>query len=296
METLNVEMRSTIGGAEEHPPAIGRGRRGSRSSSAAALVLGAGFALCALSGMAADEGSTSDGSVPSTASLDDTREVMKRWIEQQQLISKERAEWQQGKEILSARVELLKKEIATLQEKISEAKTKVSASESEVSKAQTEDQVLAAAQAQLADAVEGMELKIREMFKSLPDPVQARVQQLYQRIPTETTTKAPVVAERFQNVLGILNEVNKSNNEISFSQEVRTLANGNPAEVRAIYIGLAQAYFVNSQGNEAGIGRPTPLGWTWESSKTIAHDVLNALDILQGKQSPAFVPLPVKIQ
>ena len=77
--------------------------------------------------------------------------------------------------------------------------------------------------------------------------------------------------------------------------EVHDLADGKPSEVQALYIGLAQAYFVSARG-EAGIGRPGPDGWKWVPSKTVAADVLNALEIFQGKQSPAFVPLPVKLQ
>jgi len=103
------------------------------------------------------------------------------------------------------------------------------------------------------------------------------------------------ISERFQNILGILNEVNKANNEITVAYEVHNLSDGKPSEVQAIYVGLAQAYFVSARG-EAAIGRPGPDGWTWEPSKTVAGDLTTALEILQGKQSPAFVPLPVKLK
>ncbi len=97
------------------------------------------------------------------------------------------------------------------------------------------------------------------------------------------------------NVLGILNEVNKANGEITVTFEVRELAGGKPSEVRVLYVGLAQAYYVSASG-EAGIGRPSPAGWVWEPSKAVANDVLTALEIVQGKHTPAFVPLPVKFQ
>jgi hypothetical protein len=76
---------------------------------------------------------------------------------------------------------------------------------------------------------------------------------------------------------------------------VHTLAGGKPSEVKAIYVGLAQAYYVGSNG-EAGIGRPRAEGWQWEPSNAIATDVLTTLEIVQGTHSPAFVPLPVKLQ
>ena len=106
---------------------------------------------------------------------------------------------------------------------------------------------------------------------------------------------AHVAMKNVQNVIGILNEVNKANNEILVNFEVHTLADGKPSEVKAIYVGLAQAYYVSAKG-DAGIGRPSADGWKWEPSKSVAGDVLMALDILQGKHTPAFVPLPIKIQ
>jgi hypothetical protein len=48
---------------------------------------------------------------------------MGKWIETQQILSKERNEWQQGKEILLGRLELVKKEVASLEEKIAEAQS-----------------------------------------------------------------------------------------------------------------------------------------------------------------------------
>jgi hypothetical protein len=62
-----------------------------------------------------------------------------------------------------------------------------------------------------------------------------------------------------------------------------------------MYVGLAQAYYV-SAGGEAGIGKPGADGWKWQPSKAIANDLLTALDIIQGKHSPAFIQLPVSIQ
>ena len=103
------------------------------------------------------------------------------------------------------------------------------------------------------------------------------------------------IAERYQNVIGILNALNKANGEVTINFEVHELAGGKPCEVKVIYVGLAQAYYVSS-GGDAGIGQPTEDGWKWEPKKEIAGDVLRALEILQGKQSPAFVPLPVRMR
>ena len=63
-------------------------------------------------------------------------------------------------------------------------------------------------------------------------------------------------------MLGILNEVNKANSEMTVVYEVRALPDGTNAEVQCIYVGLAQAYYISPRG-EAGIGRPSEDGWKW---------------------------------
>lgn len=232
---------------------------------------------------------------PATPTLDETRIVMDKWIETQQIISKERKDWQQGKEILTGRVNLVKGEIELLQEKIKAADTAITETETKRSEFVAQIDQLKATDAAMADKLTAMEDEIRKLMVQLPFPISEKLQPLYQRIPADPAKARISVAERLQNVLGILNEVNKSNNEIFVNFEVHTLADGKPAEVQVIYVGLAQGYYISAKG-EAGIGRPTPEGWKWEATPESAEAIMSALEIMQGKKSPAFMPLPVTIQ
>jgi Protein of unknown function (DUF3450) len=238
---------------------------------------------------------TRAASRPAILELKDTRSSMGKWLETQQIISKEGKAWQQEKDILLGRIEVVKQEVASLEEKIKQAEVSVAEAEKKKAGFVGENDHLKATAERLTATVTRLEGEVRRVFKRLPEPVAARVQPLYQRIPQDPANTKIAIAERFQNVVGILNEANKANNEILVNYEVHTLADGKPSEVKAIYVGLAQAYYVSAQG-EAGIGRPTDDGWKWEPSKAVAADVLTALDILQGKHSSAFVPLPVKVQ
>ncbi len=257
------------------------------------LILG----LCLLSSvaMSADESPGSPDGVKSPPTLEETRVMMGKWIETQQIISKERKDWQQGKEILLGRIDLVKKEIASLEEKTRQAQSHATEADTKRGDLVTENEELKATGLQLVEAVKGMEVKVHRLFKSAPEPIQKKLDTLHQRIPEDPNTTRISIAERFQNVLGILNELNKANNEIAVNFEVHELADGKPSQVNVIYVGLTQAYYVSNSG-EAGMGRPTPEGWKWEPSKAIARDVVTVLDILQGKHSPAFVPLPAKVQ
>lgn len=264
-------------------------------SAAWKVVVTAGLCLVAPGAMSVSQvpGNGDPASVPPT--LQETRLVMGKWIETQQIISKERNEWVQGKEVLTSRLDLLRREIGVLEEKIKVAEASVAEADLQRAELLSQEESLKFTGTQLADAATKMERDVIRLFRSLPQPVQSKLQPLHARIPEDPVNPRVSVAERFQNVLGILNELNKVNNEISVTYEVRNLADGKPSEVRAMYVGLAQAYYL-SAGGEAGIGRPGAEGWTWEPSAGVANDVLLALEIIQGKQTPAFVPLPVKLQ
>jgi hypothetical protein len=257
---------------------------------ALAVSIGGLIGLLAMS--PAQDADTSDAAAPT---LEETRLIMGKWIETQQIISKERNEWQQGKDILIGRIDLVKREIASLEEKIQQAQSSVEESDRKRDALLVENERVKEAGVLLADAVTRMEIEVKRLLQSIPQPIQERLEPLHQRIPEDAATTRVSTAERFQNVLDILNELNKVNNEITINYEVHTLADGRPSEVKAIYVGLAQAYYVSARG-EGGIGRPTENGWTWEPAPDVSRAVMTALDIVEGKQTPAFVPLPVKLQ
>lgn len=287
MDGMGMTMESD---ATRRSPRPGRSRQ--VRNAVAGLVLAAGL----LGAASISARQPSDDLAPDAdTSLGQTRLAMGKWIETQQIIARERNEWQQAREVLTGRLDLVRQEIATLNEKIAQAQSNVGQAEQQRHELQAQNAELKATAARLGQAASGLESGVRELYELTPEPVRARLQPLVQRIPEDPSSTRVSVAERFQNVLGILNELNKSNHDISVNYEVRTLSSGKPAEVKVVYVGLAQAYYVSS-GGEGGIGRPARGGWDWEPSNAVAADVLQALEILQGKHTPAFVPLPVKIQ
>ena len=58
----------------------------------------------------------------------------------------------------------------------------------------------------------------------------------------------------------------------------------------------APAMAEDSPKGEAGIGRPTEDGWKWEPAPGAANQILLALEVIEGKHVPTFVPLPIKIR
>jgi hypothetical protein len=232
---------------------------------------------------------------PGAGSLESARETLARWVETQKIISREKKDWQQAKELLVSRIEVLKKETSTLEEKLQQARAELGTSQKARSEQLAERDRIKGLTAGLALHAGELEVKVRGLVAGLPESLRERVMPLYQRIPPDPLTAKVSPAERYQNILGILNELNRLNSEITVVSEIRPLSDGRPSEVKSVYVGLGQAYFV-SAGGEAGIGRPAEGGWKWTPANLLARDVNQVLEILQNKSSPRFVALPVDIR
>ena len=227
--------------------------------------------------------------------LDAARAIVSKWVATRQLIGKEQRDWESAREILRSRIDLVRTEIGELEAKIEEARGHVVEAGGQKAKTVAEAGTMRDSADSLRATVGALEADVRRLQRALPEPVQAKLQPLYERLPQGVAVKGVSLAERYQNVLGILNEINRVNSEISLVTEIRPLSDGRPSEVRTIYVGLGQAYYLSGSG-EAGTGRPSAGGWEWMPSSEIAPQVTALVEIMQNKASPRFVSVPVRIQ
>jgi chromosome segregation ATPase len=221
---------------------------------------------------------------------------MEKWVETRRVISREKQDWALGREMLNERVALVEREIASLREKIDQAKESISDADKKRVELVDENEKLKNAAGTLAGIVARLETRTAVLIKRLPDPIRDRIKPLSQSLPQDPNATKLSLAQRFQNVVGILNEVNKFNREITVTSEVRTLADGNAAEVAAVYVGLGQAYYTGAHGAVAGVGRPSEAGWNWESANDAAGPIADAIAILKNEKVASFVLLPLKVQ
>jgi hypothetical protein len=228
--------------------------------------------------------------------LDSTRSTVAKWVETQQIISKEKKDWQLGKEVLLQRISLIENEIASLEEKIAETRGGIDDADGKRHELASRNTQLKSASASLYDRIGPLEEKARQLLATLPEPLRKRVEPLSQRIPDDPSDTEVSLSERFQNVVGVLNEVNKFNRDVSVTNELRRLPDGSMAEVTVVYVGLGQAYYVTSGGDGAGVGHPTEQGWEWTAANHLAPEIRQTVEILENVQPPAFVPLPVEIR
>ena len=146
--------------------------------------------------------------------IESTRSALEKWVETRRIISQEKRDWEVGKDLLQSRIELVRDEIDELRRKIADAEEQIAEADVKRQELLDENERLKEASAALDDTVLTLEQRTTELLKRLPDPIRDIVKPLSQRFPEDPEETELSLAERFQNIVGVLNEINKFNREV----------------------------------------------------------------------------------
>jgi|688.fasta_scaffold25829_2 hypothetical protein len=228
--------------------------------------------------------------------LETAKQNLGKWLETERLVTKEAQDWRVGKELIQERIDLIRRESDALKERIAQAKKDMGESAVKAAELKAQNDMIKAGTKSLADEIKKLEFRTLAMLPRTPEPVRVRVAPLTQRIRANPADTKLTLSERYQNVVGTLNELNKAMRELSVSGEVRQLADGRKVEVTVFYIGLAQAYYVNEKSGVAGVGLLGPYGWTWQEHNDLVGAVARVLAIYRGESPAAYVALPICVK
>ncbi len=232
----------------------------------------------------------------SAEDIENARLAVEKWIETQATISREKRDFELSKETLNERIDLVKREIDSLRGKIDQVKENIAQTDKKRAEIFAENEKLKKASNSLSNILVALEERTKQLLKRLPDTIRERVKPLSQRLPDDAGQNKLSISERFQNVVGILNEIDKFNREISLTSEVQKLADGSSVEVTALYIGIGQGYYANAGGNIAGTATASDNGWVWKPANEAAGQIADAIAILKNEKVACFVQLPVEIK
>jgi hypothetical protein len=227
--------------------------------------------------------------------IDNTRATLEQWVETRRLISQEKRDWAEGKEILASRIDLVGAEVAGMRAKVTEAEANIGETDRKREELISENESLRSATESLVDTIAGLEERTRALLPRLPAPLRERVKVLSQRLPDGSSEAKASLSERFQNVVGILNEVDKFNRDVTLELEVRDLPEGGSIEVTTMYLGVAWAYYASTTGTAAGYGAATSEGWSWTPATDEWAAIQAAIEVQRSERPASFVPLPIRV-
>lgn len=237
-------------------------------------------------------------SLPTIAdeSIENTRSVLEQWVETQQIISKEKTSWRTEQAILQDTQSLLSHELDRLNSAIDDLEASASAADADRSNLTEEKESQLAAANVVKSNIGSLETKLKEIVKTLPEPLVEKIKPLIRRLPQDSNNTKLSLGERVQNIVGILSQADKFNTTITLSNESREISDGKVIQVTTLYWGLAGAYFVDNAGSYAGIGKPGSDGWEWSQVEGVGAQIKQLLDIYEGTEEIQFVDLPANVR
>lgn len=234
----------------------------------------------------------------STDSVKVIQSTLREWIDVEKQISSEYNDWLFEKELLEQAISLLQRERETLDAAIAAAEETTSVAETRRLELLESRDALDAATGALAERVGGYEEKLLSMVDLFPGPLVDEITPLLRRIPDDPNETSLALTVRLQNIVGIMNAVDKFNNGVTSVEEIRTINTGSgsrEAQVTTIYLGLAVAYFVDALGEYSGYGVPGSDSWEWTVDPELAPEISEAVAIAKGEAQASFISLPVAI-
>lgn len=228
--------------------------------------------------------------------LEATRSTLAKWVETRQLISRTRADWQADKQVLEQTVGMFEGELASLTAQSGAVATNSVEVARQRAETETAKAELEAGLALTSRTLAPLEARLRRLTPVLPPPLLKTVQSLVDRLPEELNADAVPPLKRLQTVITLMNEVEKFNSMVTLSPELRQDPAGGEIKVQVLYLGLAQAWFVDESGDFAGTGVPQAAGWVWTPRKDLGPRIKGVIAMYEEKQPAEFVALPVEIQ
>lgn len=229
------------------------------------------------------------------------RTALSEWTKAKDTISAERAQWKEQKQVLETQVRARKNEIEALEGRIAETRKSIASAAEKYGDLDQKIAAQKAVQKVLEERIGALEQRVLGLLPRLPESLARNVEPLSQQLPT-TPEKASELAlsTRYQNVIGVLNMIDKWNREVRIESEMRSLAGGEEVRVDVLYIGLGQAYYVGgrTEGGKptvAGVGSPSDEGWQWRPANELAESIQTAVSIYKNEKLAALVRLPVQI-
>ncbi|MBN2452323.1 MAG: DUF3450 family protein [Lentisphaeria bacterium] len=250
----------------------------------AALVAGAVLALTAGTGRGAE-----------AEDLRRLQQLVGEEIALRRAAHEARAEWAGQKPALDAHIALLGRQAEEMRAACEQARARAAEAGERRRAAETELRQRQAARDALAVPVAVAEDRLRALLPILPQPLLDRLRENVEALtrPTAGPT-GEEVPERLRLVFGLLTEIEQFAAGVHLCRLRLDDPGGRTREMDVLYLGLANAYAVATEGDEAAFGVPGASGWQWRWDPSLAESVRAAVAVFRKERPAAFLRLPLE--
>lgn len=225
---------------------------------------------------------------PDDAAVLKLRETISKIVDVQTTESQERLDWNAQKDEIAALLDLHARELKLLDEELTQAGQSAPGHVESAEKIKTEIAALKQARSLTTEAVSRNLPRMINLTKRFPHPLIKEAEIELATLNTWKTTDDP--RDALRSLLALLAKAEQFNRRFTRTTEIR-----DGREVEVLYLGLAQAFYMDRKG-KAGVGLPSADGWVWKPVPQIRSELSIALEILDKKRPPSMVNLPMEIR
>lgn len=227
--------------------------------------------------------------------LDGLKSQADRWIELELRTAAEKNQWRSAKEVLEDSRTVLQKEKAALEAKLeaNELATRLFRTRYETAEAELAEHE--AAQTLLRSRGDAVEARLRNVLPRLPEPLRDMIDPQLSKLENRDGENAISVSQATQTLVSVLSTIDRFNNTLTLTHQLRANAAGETVDVRVLYWGLAVAYAVDARGENAWMLVPGADGWDWHDQNANAAEITALMAIYEKQQNPRLVVLPASL-
>lgn len=224
---------------------------------------------------------------------DELKQQTDRWIGLQRRTADEANQWRADKETLQTSLDVLRKERETLQGKVDANELATGLFQKRLDQAQSELAEHEAAHAALQERSGALEERIRNLTTRLPEPLQAKIGPMLEKLEPREGEDAPSAAQRTQTLVSVLSAIDLFNNTLTMTHQLRQVEGGELQDIKVLYWGLATGYAIDARGERAWVLQPGASHWEWLDATDRTDGIKTLFAIYEKQQSPQLVELPV---
>lgn len=224
------------------------------------------------------------------------QEKVQQWVQAKKTLAAERADWAEEKQRLIDLNQIRRAELTELQAVVTNLTGRLDAAVTKRADLEKSETTLKGELAAMEQRLAAWETALRPKLATLPTPLRVSLREPIGRI--ESPSSKATVDVRVRDLVFILAETAAFHHDLRVHSELREI-DGDAREVDVLYLGLAQAYYVNKSGTLAGRGTPSKGGskggggWTWTARNELAEDIRVAIDMARKDRAPGMVRLPI---
>lgn len=223
--------------------------------------------------------------VAQEADVAQLRETIAQWADAEELITREKVDWQEKKASMTQLLALYREELELLDEELSQAGQSSVEQDEKQERLKDESAAMREARAKTKAALVAAREQLLPLVERFPKPLQDELTEALEQL--KGWKSGDEVRPGLQALLLILDQANRFARNLTRSREV-----WDGREVEVLYLGFSHGYYMSRDGG-AGVGKLTAAGWQWEERKGLHGEVAQVMAQLEERSAPGLVTLPV---